>query len=45
MSNELYEKYQELIAKGDAEKIAKLSLKYAATIDAPKTEFLRSEKI
>ena len=42
-SNELYEKYQELIAKCD-EKIAKLSLKYAATIDAPKTELLRSEK-
>ena len=42
-SNELYEKYQELIAKCD-EKIAKLSLKYTATIDAPKIELLRSDK-
>ena len=42
-SDSLYQLYQQLIAECDA-KINEIAMQYSATIDAPKTELLRSGK-
>ena len=42
-SDSLYQTYQQLIAECD-DKISEIATKYAAMVDAPKAELLRSEK-